>query len=157
VPDPLTAAARRILEGSMGALRESVEGLEPDALNWRPAEDTNTLAILITHAGNSTRWWLSLAMGRPLPERDRASEFLASSSSSVDLLTWFDDVAEQSRALLDQRTPFDGAAIRERPRTSTDAPPPVTAAWAMLHALTHLREHVAHAQMTRQLWDQRPA
>jgi hypothetical protein len=29
---------------------------------------------------------------------------------------------------------------------------PVTAAWALLHALEHLREHAAQAQLTRQLW-----
>ena len=28
---------------------------------------------------------------------------------------------------------------------------PVTWAWALLHALGHLREHVGHAQLTRQL------
>ena len=33
---------------------------------------------------------------------------------------------------------------------------PVTAAWALIHALVHLREHVGHAELTRQLWDERP-
>jgi hypothetical protein len=31
----------------------------------------------------------------------------------------------------------------------------VTAAWALLHALDHLGEHVGHAHLTRQLLDER--
>jgi hypothetical protein len=29
----------------------------------------------------------------------------------------------------------------------------VTAAWALIHAVEHLQEHVAHAELTRQVWD----
>jgi hypothetical protein len=31
----------------------------------------------------------------------------------------------------------------------------VSAAWALLHALEHLREHEGQLFLTRQLWDQR--
>jgi hypothetical protein len=27
--------------------------------------------------------------------------------------------------------------------------------WALIHAVEHLREHVAHAELTRQLWEDR--
>ena len=30
----------------------------------------------------------------------------------------------------------------------------MSAAWALIHALEHLREHVAHAQLTRQVSQQ---
>jgi hypothetical protein len=151
--DPTLSAAQDLLDGSCRALRETVADVEPGALNWRPGEDMNTLAVLITHAAGSTRWWLSVAMGAPIPERDRASEFLATSDSPADLLTWFDQMATECAALLDTDVPFDGGVIRDRLGRGD----PVEAAWCLLHALTHLREHVAHAQMTRQLWDQRTA
>ena len=156
VPDPTIAAASQILDGSLTALRGTVEGLEPDALNWRPGSETNTVAVLVTHTMSSTRWWLCLAMGKPLPERDRASEFLATTDNPQELLAWCDEMATQLRALLDTEAPFDAAVIRERPTGSAGKPGPVTASWALLFALGHLQEHVAHAQMTRQLWEQRP-
>jgi hypothetical protein len=28
------------------------------------------------------------------------------------------------------------------------------AAWALMHALEHLREHLGHMALTRQLWEQ---
>jgi DinB superfamily len=157
VPDPLITAASQILDGSLTALRGTVEGLEPDALNWRPGDETNTVAVLVTHAVGSTRWWLSVAMAQPLPERDRASEFLATTDSPTELLAWYDGMGTRCRSLLDAEAPFDADAIREVPARSTGMSGPVTAAWALLFCLGHLQEHVAHAQMTRQLWEQRPA
>jgi uncharacterized protein DUF664 len=47
--------------------------------------------------------------------------------------------------------PFDAGVVRTDPRTGEQ----VTAGWALLHAIEHLREHVGHAQLTRQLWDAR--
>jgi hypothetical protein len=31
----------------------------------------------------------------------------------------------------------------------------VPASWAVLHAIEHLREHIAHVGLTRQLWEAR--
>ena len=157
MPDATIAAAREILDGSLTALRATVEGLQADALNWRPGEETNTVAVLVTHALSSTRWWLSLTVGEPLPERDRASEFLATTEDPSDLLAWCDETSAQCRSLLVLRTPFDASAIRETPPHSSGVSGPFTASWALLFALGHLQEHVAHAQMTRQLWEQAPA
>jgi hypothetical protein len=59
-------------------------------------------------------------------------------------------MAAECRARLDAAEIFDPTAIRPTPEAE-----PVTAAWALLHALEHLREHVAQAQLTRQLLQQR--
>jgi hypothetical protein len=54
--------------------------------------------------------------------------------------------------MLDRDVSFDpGAVGRPSWRSDDGEEPPVTAAWALLHALEHLREHVGHAQLTRQL------
>src|SRR3972149_5876855 len=73
---PVLASARYLVGESRKELRSSIEGLPVEALNWRPAGDaTNSLAVLATHTVYATRLWLSMAMGGPLPERDRDSEF----------------------------------------------------------------------------------
>src|SRR4029077_11933140 len=113
-------------------MRSAIAGASADALNRRPAgDDTNPVAVLVVHAVNSTRWWLSVALGLPLPERDRSSEFLTVVSGADELLAMFDPVAADCRALLASDAPFDAGAIREDPREGEQ----VTAIWALIHAV----------------------
>ena len=150
--DPTLEAARSFVDESLDSMRAAVAGASPDALNRRPAgDDTNPVAVLVVHAVSSTRWWLCVALGKPLPERDRPSEFLTTVAGADDLLEVFDPIAADCRALLSTDTVFDPAAVREDPREGER----VTAAWALIHAVEHLREHVAHAELTRQVWEDR--
>jgi hypothetical protein len=151
MPDPTIEAAREIFDESVDHLREAIEGLTPEALAWRPAgEESNPITVLAVHGMHSSRWWLTIARGLPLPERDRPSEFEAESASDSELLSFVDEIAADCRARLDPSETFDPAASRPLP----EGEPPVSAAWALLHALEHFREHVAQAQLTRQLWKQ---
>lgn len=150
--DPTIEAARSFVDGSLTAMRSAIAGASADALNRRPAgDDTNPVAVLVVHAVNSTRWWLSVALGLPLPERDRPSEFRTSVAGADELLALFDPIAADCRTLLDTDVAFDAGAMREDPREGEQ----VSAAWALIHAVEHLREHVAHAELTRQLWQDR--
>ncbi len=151
--DPMIAAARHLFEDSAAEMRAAIRGASPDALNWRPAgEETNSMAVLAVHSLNSTRWWLSVAVGEPEPERDRDSEFIASADADAALLAFFDPMAADCRTLLSIDGPVDWSQPRATTREQGD-PDPLTAGWALLHALEHLREHVAHLQLTRQLWE----
>jgi DinB superfamily len=146
--DPTIAAARELFEEEVAQLREAIDGLPAEALAWRPpAEDSNTLTILATHGMHSTRWWLTIARGAPLPDRNRPSEFVAEVGSVDELLAFVDAMATDCLARLDPEEPFDPGAEREVPDDD-----PVSSAWALFHALEHLREHVAQAQLTRQLY-----
>lgn len=148
--DPLLEAARDVLAESLGELRAAVDGLSPDELNRRPAwEGANSLAVIATHAVASTRSWLSLAMGAPLPPRDRPAEFLTVADESFP--RWVDDRIGECLALLDHDGAFDPARAGVAPWRSTGEDDPVTAAWALLHATSHLGEHVGHAHVMRDL------
>jgi hypothetical protein len=150
MPDPTIEAAREIFDESVDHLREAIEGLTPEALAWRPAgEESNPITVLAVHGMHSSRWWLTIARGLPLPERDRPSEFEAESASDSELLSFVDEMAADCRARLDPGDVLDLTASRPLPEGE-----PVSAAWALLHALEHLREHVAQAQLTRQLSQQ---
>ena len=158
-PDPLIGAAREALLHSYAELRETIEALPADALDWRPAGDeSNSIAVLVTHAMHSTRWWLSVAVGAPLPERDRPSEFKALASDPTALVAFAESMTNDCLALLDPSRAVDWSALRDtHERTRPNAEPQFTAGWALLHALGHLREHVGQAFLTRQLWENRPA
>jgi Protein of unknown function (DUF664) len=147
--DPTLEAARTFVDGSLTSMRTAIAGASADALNRRPAgEDTNAVAVLVVHAVNSTRWWLSIALGVSIPDRDRPSEFLTEVADADELLGVFDPIASDCRALLDTDVTFEPGAVREVPQEDER----VTAAWALMHAVEHLREHVAHAELTRQLF-----
>jgi uncharacterized damage-inducible protein DinB len=157
VPDPTIVAARELLETSLHDVRLAIEGMSAEALNQRPAgEDTNAIVVLVTHAMFSTRSWLSLAMGVELPPRDRPAEFRATAEDADDLLAWSDAMAAECRALLADGSSYDPKKTGVAPwSTGPAAAEPVTAAWALLHAIVHLREHVAQALLTRQLVEPR--
>jgi Protein of unknown function (DUF664) len=151
VVDPTIEAARDILGDSLVELRKAVDGCSADQLNARPvAGDTNPLAVLVTHALHSTRSWISLAVGAPLPDRDRPAEFLVTVDDAAAFMTWVDGMGDDCRALLSGDVHYDPGATGTAPWRTDGPDEPVTAAWAMLHALGHLREHVGHAQLTRQ-------
>jgi uncharacterized damage-inducible protein DinB len=155
--DPMLAAARAILEDALEAIRTATEGASPEALNWRPAgEETNSIAVLAVHAMHSTRSWLSIAADAPLPARDRDSEFRATADNAAALRASIEVLGAECRALLERPALPDWAVMRKtHARPSPDRPAEVSAAWALLHALEHLREHAGQMLLTRQLFDAR--
>ena len=151
-PDPTIAAARDILADSLEGLRSTLDGCTAEELNRRPAgADSNGLAVLATHALASTRSWLSLAVGASVPDRDRHQEFLAVVEDPAAFMAGVDEVVAACRSLLETDEPFEPGRVGTAPWRTYRSDDPVTAAWALLHALEHLREHVGHAQLTRQL------
>jgi hypothetical protein len=154
VPDPTIEAARDVLGDALGELRATLDGVSVDDLNRRPAgPSSNPLAVIAAHALSSTRSWLSLATGAPLPERDRPAEFRTVADGVF--LAWTDSLATDCREILAGDVAFDPARTGTAPWRSHHPDRPVTAAWALLHALDHLGEHVGHAHLTRQLLDER--
>jgi len=143
-PDPLLAAGNATVRRTLAEMRQTVAEFPPEALNWKPAgEDTNSVAVLATHSLHSTHSWLSTALGEPLPDRDRDSEFRVNADDPAALIDLFD-----------REPTMDWGTIR-RTHTRPDASDAieVPAAWALLHAIEHLREHLGQMQLTRQLWD----
>ncbi len=157
MPDPFLASARHILGDYLDEFRSAVQGLPDEAVNWAPAgEDTNSVAVLLTHTLNSTRSWLCIAAGAPLPERDRDPEFVARAHNAGELLALIDDLGGQILGLLDGAGEVNWAENRRALiPPDPDLPPYIPAAYALLHAVEHFSQHVAHVTLTRQLWDAR--
>ena len=157
MPDPFLTSARDLLRRNRDDMRAAVDGLPPDGLNWRPAgDDTSSIAAIANHALHSTRQWLSVAVEAPLPDRDRPTEFDYAARDSGELLALVDGMFEECLALVDKSREVDWGALRRHWDATRDIE--LFAAWALLHAVEHLREHVGQISLTRQLWEaQRPA
>jgi uncharacterized damage-inducible protein DinB len=151
--DPIVPSAQYVLKQALEELRTAVDGVPPEALNWQPAEGANSIAVLATHVMHSTRSWLSVAVGAPLPDRDRDAEFRASADDPGALLRLVDELSDDCRRLLAEASDVDWSAQRKTHARPGDAPETVPAAFALLHALEHLGQHVAHCSLTRQVWE----
>src|SRR5437773_10014056 len=159
MPDPTVSAAAEIFEESVEGLQRATSGLPAQALNWRPAgEGTNPIAVLAVHAMGAAHSWLAVALGAPIPQRDRDAEFRTVADDPTSLLARVDGVAEACRDVLATTDAFEPATMRtSHSRMSSGEFEVVSGAWALIHALEHLREHMGHAQLTRQLWEHREA
>ncbi len=154
MPDPHFTSARAVLRAARDDIHAAIDGLPTDALNWRPApDDTNSIAVLAIHSLTSTRTWLAVAVDEPLPSRNRDAEFEATARTPAELLHFVDSATAVCLDLVSKERTVDWSALRRHWSQEQDVQP--FAAWALLHALEHLREHVGQISLTRQLWEQR--
>lgn len=147
------AAVVDMLRTNAGELREAVKGLTTSQLDHTPAPDTSSIAVLTAHAVTATRALTAAALTGSMDflryrAEEREPAFETHGADEAHLLGMIDQL---DRAI--DRVEREGAAIDlgglvEYPGTDR---PPVLRAWALIHALEHLREHVGHAQLTRQL------
>ena len=130
------------------AFRETITGLSVDALNWKPVADGNSICVLASHALDAERFLLTTAIDLEV-DRDREAHFRVSTTGSDDLLALIDRAEAENDGYLARLSEADLAREVARPgRTHTGA-------WWVLQAVEHSREHVGHAQLTRQLWEAR--
>jgi uncharacterized damage-inducible protein DinB len=134
---------------------EVLEGLPPEALNWRPlpetpgadAHATNSLAVMAAHLAGSVRHWVGeVAGGRPM-HRDRDAEFRAQANEAGELTARVSEASEFARGVLAKLPPQFLDEMVERNNE------PVSRRHAVVHALTHASVHVGQMQLTRQLWE----
>jgi uncharacterized damage-inducible protein DinB len=153
-PDPILQAARAILGMCRTDIHTSIEDLPPEAINWKPpAPDTNSIAVMAHHAILSTRQWFSVAVDEPLGARDRDAEFKMEYQDAESLLAALDRATDECMAYISKDRTVDWSSVREH--WSPDIDLKVSAAWAVMHALEHLREHVGEIALTRHLWNAR--
>ncbi len=150
--DPIIAAARRVFDGAIDTLRGVVDGMPAAGLNWQAAgdRDSNSIAVHTTHALHATRRLINVAMGQPPGPRDRQAEFSAQVDGPEPLLDLIDEVAGDCRATLDGGT-VDWGEVRQLQRRGHPTVE-MSAAFALIHAVEHLRGHADEASLTRHVW-----
>ena len=127
------------------------EDLPAEALDWIPGEDMNSLCVLVVHTTGAARFWIGIAVD-DVPNRNRALEFQARGLSTAELKAHFTRLEDFVGSALERITLADLATIHPIPNQDME---PVAGGWGLLHALEHTGLHLGHAQITRQLWQQR--
>jgi len=145
------------LERLTNQLVQGVTSAPAEALDWAPAPQTNSVAVLATHALGANNHWLVSIIGGEDDGRDREAEFRA-------LRADLGNVEERARAwLADARRilePMSAADLDQpcrRPSPSEGWMAHLTARGAILHVVEHIGMHIGHMELTLQLWQAKQA
>lgn len=153
--DPFLQAAWETYQTAFDEMNACLKSLSTSGLNWKPeGDDFNSIAVLAVHSLGSTRSWLCVAAGAELPPRDRDLEFRAEAATAAEFRDFCVRLQAGCMDLL-SRPPRQAwqDLRRTHARPDPEAAEEVTGAWALLHALEHLREHLGQMLLTRQLWE----
>jgi uncharacterized damage-inducible protein DinB len=131
-------------------LAATVEGLPAEALDWQPGSDMNSLVVLLTHTAGSERYWIGEIVGEEPADRVRAQEFETEGKTAEELQEQLNVALAHSRQILSALSLDNLAEARLIPEQGRSC----TVAWALLYALEHTAQHLGHAQITRQMWEE---
>jgi len=129
-------------------LRDELDGLDDDALNWVPMPGANSIATIIRHVVGSEAETLRSIAGIAA-ERDRGAEFVASPLTRQEVLLLLDS-ADHLIVELEPRINIS--------RLEAEFPLPTMSASDVRTGLSwltgnygHTREHLGQIQLTKQL------
>ena len=137
-----------------GHIKEMLDGLPQEALEWRPFQGqgelaTNSLAAIAAHVAGSGTYLIKEVIGRQPINRDREGEFATRGEDVTALKARLDAAQTAIEKVLSPLT----AAQLEEDRKYRDRTAKVR--WIILHVIEHTGSHLGHMQLTRQLWQAR--
>ncbi len=147
--DALAAATLERLTYLHASMKTALAALPDAALDWSPAVEVNSVAVLIAHVAGSERFWFGEKVGGIAAHRDRSIEFTVSSIGHAELIARLDDALQLATTVLEQLTPAD----LTRPAGVASSGAPYDVAWSLQHALEHVAVHTGHVELMRQWWE----
>ena len=134
-----------------GEIIKALDELPAEALDWQPAEEMNSISVLVVHLTGAERYWIGdVLKGEPFP-RDRDAEFHVRGLNASALKQRVVDLEAYEKAAFENMRLAEMEEQRVSPREGRT----YLAAWAVMHALEHTALHVGHIQIQSQLWKQR--
>lgn len=148
------AAYMERLENLHGDLRQQIDGLSVEAMDWVPGVEMNSIAVLLAHTLGSLRFWIGdIALDEP-SGRIRESEFETRGVSSPEMQQRLDASLAYARGAVTRLSVED---LEKVAPVVPEAYEPVSVSWVLLHALEHAYLHLGQIQLTSQLWKARAA
>jgi hypothetical protein len=129
-------------------IRDELEGLGDDAINWVPTAGANSIAAIVTHVVGSEAETLQCVAGVPC-ERDRNAEFAGRTRTRREVLLLLDeadDLLEELEPRMDAQRLTAELSLPTLPDEETR--PGLT--W-LVGSYGHAREHIGQVQLTKQL------
>ena len=157
------------LEDQARILRESIQGMTPQELEWQPERGMNTVGMLLAHNAIVDVFWTQLAIlgitetdsmpalgigmdddGLPL-----APDAEGPANLKGKPLAYYEDLLARGRAFVKEAwakvsdADMDKQITRERPDGSQRV---LSVRWAMYHILEHYAGHRGQIQLLRHLY-----
>jgi len=147
---PMVEVVQRMLDGQTTRFTAVVDAMPEEALNWRPGNDeTNSVAQLVRHVTAVQGLLLGRALGEA-PEYDHATSLRNDPATKEELHGLIAAAKARKDAHLARLDEMDMSE-----RLSTASGGAVLRAHYVIHSADHAQEHLGHAELTRQLWEQR--
>lgn len=142
-----------ILRVRRADILKTLEGLNEEALNWRPLpNEANSLYALALHSLGAERQWIHEIIGGRKIERDREAELRAQARAVTALRAQYDAAANESEEVLARLTLTELETMRAAMRYGEQS-----VRWCILRVIEHYNEHLGQMLLTRQLWENRNA
>jgi hypothetical protein len=132
-------------------IEKTLNLLPPEALDWQPGVEMNSIAVLIAHICGAERYLVGDAVMGEASNRDRTAEFLTHAVSSLELIQKVHQTDEYLLSAFERLSLPDLECQRIFPRDGRK----ILAGWAILHAFEHTSSHLGQISLTYQLWNQR--
>lgn len=142
---------KQILTDQHKTMREVLDGLDREALNWAPGPETNSIAVLFTHLLGAENSMTATIANEPF-DRDRDAEFRVTVDDVATMRQKVDEVEARIMPRIDKLTLADLAAMHTPPGDRLNRRH--LGSWWVFHAVEHNREHIGQALLTRQLYEQ---
>jgi uncharacterized damage-inducible protein DinB len=143
---------KQILQDQHATMREVIEGLDVDALNWVPGPEMNSITVLFTHLMGAENSMTATLMGETV-NRNRDAEFQTQTPDAETLRRRIDEVEGAVLGRVDRLT-LESLAEMHSPANDRLNRRHL-GSWWIFHAIEHNREHIGQALITRQLYEQR--
>jgi hypothetical protein len=151
VVQPIVQYAQDMLDHLSGRYRQVVEAMSEEGLNWQPGgAGTNSLAQIVRHVVSGQQLIFNWALGTPpqLPMTERSRGLQNDPATRAELL---DLLAQGDRVRAELLVQLDAADLSERvPSLRGEAR---SRFFYVAHSVGEAREHIGHAELTRQLWE----
>ena len=132
----------------LSRLRDELEGLDGDALNWVPTLGANSIATIVTHLVGSESETLRCVAGLP-SDRDRELEFEGKEVTANEVLALLD----AADALIGEAAPrIDATRLQETIALPTLPAEMGSGLTWLVGNYGHACEHLGHLQLTKQLY-----
>lgn len=125
----------------------TLKDLPPEALDWSPAEDVNSINVLVTHTAGAERFLIGDLVARDAGNRDRDSEFKVHGLDAGVLTQRLNESMAYNRSIMDGMSLDDLSARRDFREGEASV------ARILDHALKHTGTHLGHIQLMRQFWE----
>ena len=123
-----------------------LEGLDSDALDWRPLDDASSLYALATHTiGNVRHSFLSVLCGLPVT-RERDAEFMVSGGSAAEIDARWNELTVQISDAIEELPATELDREWEHPRRGS-----INGRELLIVVARHAAEHYGQARLTRDL------